>query len=125
MTWANFRREEFACNHCGKNEIDPEFIDKLQEMRTALGFPMVITSGYRCPEWNQKVSSTGPNGPHTTGRAADVFVYGFRAHDFLTKALELKIPGIGIKQHGDSRFVHIDLLTSLEGFPRPTIWSYP
>ena len=125
MTWANFRREEFECLHCGKNEIKDDFIDKLQVLRDACGFPMIITSGYRCPEHNIKVSTTGANGPHTTGRAVDVHVYGFRAMDFLSKALNLKLfTGIGIKQHGNSRFVHLDDLPA-PAYPRPTIWSYP
>lgn len=125
MSWKNFNLAEFECLHCGKNEIDPDFVDKLQTLRDACGFPLIITSGYRCPEHNQAVSSTGPDGPHTTGRAVDIHVYGFRAMDFLSKALALKLfTGIGIKQHGNSRFVHLDDLPS-PAYPRPTIWSYP
>ena len=30
MTWTNFTLEEFACKHCGENNIEPELIDKLQ-----------------------------------------------------------------------------------------------
>ena len=30
MSWENFKEEEFACQHCGKNNIDHLLIDKLQ-----------------------------------------------------------------------------------------------
>ena len=45
--WKNFRLEEFACKHCGENKIEHELIDKLQSLREDLGFPFVISSGYR------------------------------------------------------------------------------
>ena len=50
MSWKNFKLEEFSCKHCGKNEINHKLIDKLQLLRDDLGFPLVISSGYRCPE---------------------------------------------------------------------------
>lgn len=33
--------------------------------------------------------------------------------------------GIGIKQHGDNRFIHLDDLREPDHAPRPTIWTYP
>jgi hypothetical protein len=32
--------------------------------------------------------------------------------------------GIGIAQKGEGRYVHLDDLPSVEGQPRPTLWSY-
>ena len=40
---------------------------------------MRVTSGYRTPEHNRRVSRTGYEGPHTTGRAVDVAAFGERA----------------------------------------------
>jgi len=34
------------------------------------------------------------------------------------------ITGLGVKQHGDSRFIHLDTLDSEPHRPRPTVWSY-
>jgi len=50
MDWnyPNFTRAEMACQHCGAEGIQPALMDKLQELRTAYGKPMRITSGYRC-----------------------------------------------------------------------------
>jgi hypothetical protein len=50
MSWENFSIEEFACKHCGENKIEHELIDKLQLLRSDVGFPFKITSGYRCAD---------------------------------------------------------------------------
>jgi uncharacterized protein YcbK (DUF882 family) len=124
MTWRHFKLSEFACRHCGENLIDHVFVSELDELRHRLGFPIAITSGYRCPTHNAKVSSTGLTGPHTTGRAADLGVARERAYEVLQTAMLMKFTGIGVKQHGGSRFIHLDQLPNAPGQPRPTIWSY-
>jgi zinc D-Ala-D-Ala carboxypeptidase len=124
VSWTNFKIEEFKCRHCGLNLMDHAFIDKMQRLRTAYGHPIVINSGYRCPEYNQQISTTGPNGPHTTGRAVDVDVNRESAFQLLACAINSKaFTGIGVKQHGTSRFLHLDDLLQ-PGHPRPNIWSY-
>jgi len=50
MMWKNFTREEFACKHCGANEIQDITIDMAQEVRDKVGFALPISSGYRCPD---------------------------------------------------------------------------
>ena len=70
MSWENFKEEEFACQHCGKNNIDHLLIDKLQELRSDLGFSFVITSGYRCPDHPIEKKKSTP-GAHALGLAAD------------------------------------------------------
>ena len=125
MNFRHFKLEEFACRHCGKNLIDAVFVDELDELRHRLGFPLVITSGYRCPEHNARVSSTGRAGPHTTGRAADIAVDRTRAYEVLQTALLMKFTGIGVQQKGSSRFIHLDNLPNAPGQLRPTVWSYP
>ncbi len=119
----HFTREELTCRcGCGLMGFSAEFLEALEELRQAYGRPMAITSGYRCPKHNQTVSSTGESGPHTIG-AVDVAVSGPDAHHLLLMALELGWTGIGIKQHGASRFIHLDRLTS-RTHPRPRVWSY-
>jgi uncharacterized protein YcbK (DUF882 family) len=119
-----FKREEFTCKHCGVEKMDAAFLTLLDELRHRCGFPLPITSGYRCPTHNQKVSSTGPNGPHTTGKAADIGVSRHRAYDVLRHAIALGFTGIGVQQKGEVRYLHLDTLTEPQAAPRPTVWSY-
>ena len=126
MPWANFKKEDFACKHCGENLMADDFIDKLQRLRDVFGFALPVNSGYRCPEWNVHESKTGPNGPHTTGRAVDLGVDRLRAFMVLSLAIQSgEFTGVGVKQHGASRFLHLDDLKEPAHSPRPTIWSYP
>lgn len=122
----HFSDEELRCK-CGCGGL-PElgFMLKIERLRVEFGKPMTVTSAYRCPDYNEKVSSTGRNGPHTTGRAIDIAVERADAFELIMAvgrtdyALGLGITGIGVQQKGGGRFIHLDDLT--EG--RPTIWSY-
>ena len=124
--WENFSPGEMACQGTGKLFISRVFMDMLQELRRALDRPLRISSGYRSPEHNQRVSSTGTEGPHTTGKAADILCHGGHAHSLIAAALPLGFRGIGIQQKGalHSRFIHLDALTVDDGMMRPTVWSY-
>ena len=101
---------------CGEERMSRDFMMRLVRIREELGFPIGIQSGYRCPEHNNRVSPTGYDGPHTTGKAADLALSYSRARDALS-ILAQRFPGIGIKQHGDGRFIHVDM------GPR-RIWTY-
>lgn len=121
MDWSKykyFKESEFSCKHCGKTEMNPVLIHLLDDLRDTIGFPIKISSGYRCPEHNKAVSSTGEDGPHTTGSAADVLISGPRAREFLTHAVHY-FNGIGVNQKGPmaSRFIHVDLLEK-------RLWTY-
>jgi len=126
----HFKPAEFACRcgECGStgDEMDMNFIFALDDLRERLGFPLVVTSGYRCPAYNNRIASTGHDGPHTTGRAVDFGISGENAFRVVTQAsLGGWMRGIGINQKGpyEKRFIHLD---DLEGpdHPRPRIWSY-
>ena len=118
----NFSDLELRCTCCGENRMNESFLVRLQEIRDIFGVPMMLTSAYRCPDWNERQSNTkSRTGPHTTGRAVDVAVSHKDAIRLIRIALERGITGIGIKQHGDGRFIHIDDLS--DGI-RPHVWSY-
>ena len=51
----NFSVAEFACKHCGKNEIEQRVINMAQAIREALGVPVRVNSGYRCEIHNSRV----------------------------------------------------------------------
>lgn len=123
MNWddyPNFRESEFKCLHCGKVNMQPEFMKKLQMLRTAFNKPMWITSGYRCPEHPIEVKKAAP-GVHATGCAVDVAVQGQDAYELLRLAFQFRFTGIGVQQKGSGRFIHLDTITEP---PRPNVWSY-
>ncbi len=130
MTWEFFSYEgdpKLACSCCGARRMDDTFMSRLDSLRRVCGFPLGISSGYRCPVHNSAVSSTGDSGPHTTGRAVDIPIVGSRAYRIITEAQTLGFTGIGVKQSGPHkyRFIHLDDLGNEVAGPRPWVWSYP
>lgn len=125
MTYKHFTNAELMCNcGCGAVPMDEEFMARLDEVREQYGKPIYISSGYRCPEYNAKISKTGTTGAHTTGKAVDMAISGLDAYRLIEIAMKLRFTGIGIQQRGDweKRFIHLDLLDL--GATRPRIWSY-
>lgn len=123
-----FKPEEFTCRcGCGRNGMEASFMYTLEGFRATCGFPIIITSGYRCPDHNEKISSTGRAGPHTTGCAADISIAGVFAFKVLSLCDRAGFTGIGIKQHGvhTKRYIHLDTLEAAPSRPRPWVWSYP
>ena len=121
-----FPNKELACRcGCGLGQMDmhPEFMAKLVWVRRNSGIVMPITSAIRCKDHNRAVSTTGDDGPHTTGRATDIKIYGSKALQIIQLAVRTGMTGIDIKQKGpkEERFIHLD---DLESQPRPWIWSY-
>ena len=118
--WCNFTPDEFRCSCCNRLEISSDIMDLLQSARNDLG-PLQITSAYRCPDHNSKVSSTGASGPHTTGMAVDIHVSNSQHRKQLIDYFATKVTGLGVAK----TFLHIDLLTSDHGFEmRPNAWKY-
>ena len=131
ISWADikhFTPSEFACrcDRCGSDgtEMQIDFVFKLDDLRERVGVPFRISSGYRCPAYNNQISSTGKNGPHTTGRAADIAMSGVMVHRIVMQsALGGWMTGIGLNQKGpwEKRFIHLD---DLAGENRPRVWTY-
>lgn len=60
----------------------------LQPLRDKLKKPVIVTSGYRCPQVNKAVGGVA-NSQHMTGQAADIHVNGMRPQqliDFIVKS---------------------------------------
>lgn len=115
-----FREDEFACRHCGEVKMDQEFIARLNELREGVGFPLVTSSGYRCPEHPVEARKAA-TGAHTTGKAVDFAVDGWKAYQVLAVGMEMGFKGIGVQQKGAGRFIHLD---DWDNPNRPTVWSY-
>ncbi len=123
--YPNFSAKEFSCKHCGKGCIQPELLETLQSIRTTLGKPLVISSGYRCPEHPAEKSKSNP-GEHTKGWAVDIAIHGQQALDLIFTAQTFHVKRIGLNQKGDKsgRFVHIGIGDRYkDGFPVGT-WTY-
>lgn len=127
LAYEFFTAKELMCKCQRKHTtgMNPEFMTKLVALRKHLKFSIPISSAYRCPLHNQEVSNTGPDGPHTTGRAIDASVYGPKAFELVVSAFNFRFTGIGVSQKGsvDARFIHLDDLTEMP-HPRPWVWSY-
>ena len=110
-----------ACScGCGTKGMQPAFLMLLDQIRKEVGEPLTVTSGYRCPSHNQKVSSTGKSGPHTTGRAIDIKADSRLRFLLIQAALKHGITRFGVAKN----FLHIDSLDELSGYPSPRVWSY-
>lgn len=127
VTWRYFTRQEVQCKcGCACADMDPTFMARLDDLREALQRPLVLSSGFRCPQHNVKVSTTGLAGPHTTGHAVDLAITGQTAFLVLRLAQHLGFTGLGVMQKGavERRFLHLDDLSDVPGRPRPFVWSY-
>jgi zinc D-Ala-D-Ala carboxypeptidase len=109
MLSEHFSRDEFACPCCGKCEVDPDLLAALEQLRTNLGKPITVLSGYRCPLHNAKVR--GAHGSeHMQGKAADIIVPGLPLWQL--KAAAIKIPRFeqgGIGDYLADGHLHVDV----------------
>ena len=107
--YPNFTKKEFDCKETGENNMSYYFLDKVQELRTQYGKPIIITSGYRSVNHSiERKKARG--GYHTRGIACDIRCNSQEAYDIVHIAFNLGFTGIRISQaQGKARFVHLDL----------------
>ncbi len=116
-----FTGKELSCSCCGVNAFNKLTLDRLNALRKELGQPLIVNSAYRCEKHN---ALRGYTQTHATGQAIDLNVSHKIAYDVLELAIKHGFTGIGIKQKGKVRFIHLDDLEEGERRPRPHIWSY-
>ncbi len=111
-----FRLEEFNCTHTNKNQMDHEFLVKLDELRERVGFPFIITSGYRDATHPAEARKAEPGtGTHCQGIAADIAVSnGFERMNIVHEAIKMGF-SIGVAR----TFVHVD-----DRKTTPVMWTY-
>ena len=101
----NFTKEELACPCCGENKIEDKALMRLQVLRDLCGFPLSISSGYRCKKHNEKIGGA-KHSKHLNGVAFDVQkLSSSQRAIFFKNALNLGFSGIGVYE----AHVHIDL----------------
>ena len=76
MIYKYFTEAELACSHCNKQGINEQFMLKIESLREQLGFPFIVTSGYRCEQHPIEARKTAA-GAHTTG---SLWREGLQAH---------------------------------------------
>lgn len=120
---ADFRASEFACRHCGKSGIKLELVERLQELRDAIGRPITITSGYRCAEHPiEKAKGPGPR-RHVEGIAADIYVRGMPLFELYSTVVK-RFPAFhGIGVNPSQNFIHLDIRPIPAG-KLAVVWAY-
>lgn len=89
----------------------------LQPLREAIGKPISINSGYRCPELNKAVGGVLTS-QHVKGEAADLSIGG-KAGDLLEVLEESGLPFDQAILYRKKNFLHVSL--KLEGAQRKQI----
>jgi len=105
----NFWKKEFRCpcKKCKRKKVRVSqlLLFKLEMLRIALGNkPIIINSGNRCPEENEKVGGAH-NSAHLTGEAADIRIKGVKPIDIGLAAEKIRGLRIGIAR----TYVHLDV----------------
>jgi len=83
----HFNLDEFRCPCCGKVEIAYVIPYLLERIRLWVGQPVIVTSGYRCPEHNASVGGM-KNSLHLEGRAVDIITPHWSSRDLAHLAYE-------------------------------------
>lgn len=117
----HFSKHELACRHCGElgHFADSSHVQFLELLRADFGWPLKITSGYRCQNHPVEIAKPTP-GAHFKHQAVDIAVYGVAVAKLTGAAFATGYRGFGFSQRDpnfDHRFLHLD-----RGPPRS--WSY-
>ena len=114
-----FDKSEFTCKcGCGVTKVDRALLERLDQLREAVGRPLVIASGYRCPAHNAAEGGVSDSA-HTLGLAVDIKIgSGQERFDLLSRILR----GYFFKRVGIAKtFIHVDLD---ESKPQTVAWLY-
>lgn len=105
----HFKVKEFACRNGSQVVfIDEYLVSVLDILRHKIGKPVIITSGYRTPEWNAKCGGAKYS-YHMRGMAADIRVDGISPKELANKLNEIVPDECGIIVYNN--WVHFDVRT--------------
>ena len=106
----NFLWSELECKcGCGRKNVSPRAISKLQKMRDIVGSAFTINCAARCPVHNAKVGGA-PRSQHRSteiiqSTAFDISLSGHDKQEMIKAAEEAGFGGIGINYQ---TFIHVD-----------------
>ena len=105
----NFHSKEFWCD-CGCRIVTPSITWSLkavlQLLRQAVQMPLVITSGFRCPDKNRRVGGA-EHSKHREGIAADISTKGWTKANFWQVECWLRDNQIFFIKY--DKHIHLDL----------------
>ena len=119
----NFWFDEFECP-CGRcqgnaHKMTPLVVSNLQQMRSAHGRPIVVTSGIRCRLHNKDVGGVDGS-EHLTGDGVDIKASDFpELFDLIRLAFIVGFKRIGIDEK--NLMIHLGVSTN---HPTPALWGY-
>jgi uncharacterized protein YcbK (DUF882 family) len=122
MRFRYFKIEEFycKCEECKdeKQIVDKYLIEMLDVARGIADMPFVITSGYRCTKYNEKVGGV-EDSSHLTGKAADIStISSHMKYEILRSLLDVGFRRVGIY----ANHIHCDID---ESKPQDVLWRKP
>ena len=100
----HFRMREFECPCCHCVRLSPPLLVRLEALRAMWGRPIIVTSGYRCPEHNAWVKGA-PESLHMMGQAADVVVPFEQQEAVIAMAERARFSSI--IPYGKRNFIHL------------------
>ncbi|MBO4657967.1 MAG: hypothetical protein J5639_09370 [Bacteroidales bacterium] len=111
---AEFRR---CTPSCSIDQMDPGFMNKLDEVREIAGIPIVLTSAWRSIIW-EKMHGRSGDGDHPQGRGVDVKCNTSQNRYKIVRAALI----VGFRRIGIGKtFIHLGDATNL---PQDVIWDY-
>lgn len=118
-SYPNFKKEEFDCKFTGENNMQHEFMVKLQAIRTEFGKALKVTSGFRSTKHPIEAQKTNSYGEHTQGTCVDIFCdNGADRYKLISLALKHGITRIGVAKN----FLHLGI--GGKNLPNNVIWEY-
>ena len=68
-----FSHDELSCRHCKESHFDMDFLKLCNWARHISGVPFIVTSAYRCEEYNSSKEVGGvKNSSHVKGLGMDI-----------------------------------------------------
>lgn len=108
----DFQAREFdcPCHECLETPVEMKLIDMLQSLRDEIGFPVKITSGYRCAAYQEDLKRRGYEtakgiSQHQLGAAVDIKTGHHTGEELEKFARQVGFMAVGVGKH----WAHIDL----------------
>lgn len=91
----------------GKDNMSDTLLNKLDKIRGLFGYPIIINSGYRTPEYNDTLANSVKNSAHIDGLAVDIDLsrYTTAQRVKLVELLRQEFIRIGVARN----FYHVDI----------------